>query len=199
MTYKELKDAVLQLLDRYSVDGEPVAMSYNGQADDVARIPALARDGLYYVTTAARSLPATAPLENPVIRDAMAVFDLPEDYYRMAGGLWRTDELGRTAPYRRFRMIGGRQLMVPKEDLGRFRLDYYRYPHIPDGWPEDESDELDCPEEAGWAVACYVAAHLAMEDSSFLYSTLYNEFERKLSRLTCAEVCAGETEDVYEL
>ena len=199
MTYKELKDMVLQLLDRYSVDGVEVAMSYNGQADDAARIPGLARDGLYYVTTAARGLQACAELANPELRGDMAVFDLPEDYYRMAGGLWLTDRQGRTAPYRRFRMIGGRQLMVPKEDLGRFQLDYYRYPHIPDGWPEDESDELDCPEEAGAAVACYVAAHLAMEDSSFLYSTLYNEFERKMSRLTSAEVCSGEMEDVYEL
>ena len=48
------------------------------------------------------------------------------------------------------------------------------------------------------AVACYVAAHLAMEDNNYLHTALYNEFERKLMRLQEGQrLDQGIVEDAY--
>ena len=193
MTYKELKNSVLRLLDRYSTDGVQVPLSYNCQADDVLRIPALARDGLYYVTTAGKKLRTAQLLPVTGTRGDLLVCDLPEDYYRMAGGLCREDG----TPCRGVRMIGGRQLMLPKEEAGRLVLDYYRYPHIPDGWPEDDEDTLDCCEESAVAVSYYVAAHLAMEDGDGMYGMLYGEFERRMAALQEPYADGDEIADVY--
>ena len=68
MTYGEMKDFVLQLINQYSVAGSRVPLTYNDQADLVARIPALMRDGLIYVVTTARRLRAVADLtDRPVL------------------------------------------------------------------------------------------------------------------------------------
>lgn len=200
MTYGEMKEYVLQLLNQYSVAGGEVPLTYNNQADYVARIPALTRDGLYYVTTTCRKLRAVADLAEPERVGEMLVYTLPDDYYQMmSGGLIRLDERGRFSRYHGYRMIGGRQIMIPAADKGVYKLEYFRYPGVPEGTPEAD-DFLDCPPEAQEALAFYVAAHLAMEDSSFLYGALYNEFEMKLTRLQegLSTDCTG-TEDVYGL
>ena len=44
MNYHEAENMVLKLIDRYSVAGTPMALSYNNQADFVAKIPALLDD-----------------------------------------------------------------------------------------------------------------------------------------------------------
>lgn len=198
MTYGEMKDFVLQLLNQYSVAGEQVALSYNNQADDVARIPALTRDGLYYVTTAARKLRAAAELSCPEEKGGMLVYDLPDDLYQLiSGGLRRQEADGALTVCRDYRLVGGRQIYVPKEPGGVYTVEYYRYPYVPEGTPE-EDDFLDCPPEAQSAVAYYVASHLVMEDNSFLYGALYAEFERKMARLAEGITLEwGVTEDQY--
>ncbi len=194
-----MKDFVLQLLNQYSVAGSRVPLSYNNQADDVTRIPALTRDGLYYVTTAAKKLTAVLELEDPEPVGDMDAYTLPDDFFQMkGGGILQVDRLGRVSGCSRFRLLG-RQLLLPREAGTRYRLEYYRYPWTPEGTPQDD-DFLDCPPEVQTAVAYYVAAHLAMEDSSFLYGTLYGDFELKLARLQegpAAECTAAE--DVYGL
>ena len=73
----------------------------------------------------------------------------------------------------------------------------YGFGTVPEGTPADD-EELDCPPEVGAAVACYVAAHLAMEDDQYLHGALHNEFERKLARLQeGAFLECGLTEDAY--
>ena len=200
MTYGEMRDYVLQLLSQYSVAGDEVPLTYNNQADDVGKIPALARDGVIYVTTTVRKLRSVADLAAPETVGEMLVYDLPDDFYQMAGGgLIRFDRQGRFSRYHKYRLVGGRQIMIPAADQGVYKVEYFRYPYVPEGIPED-TDFLDCPPEAQPAVAFYVAAHLAMEDSSFLYGALYNQFELKLARLQegLATDCTV-TEDVYEL
>lgn len=200
MTYGEMKDYVLQLLNQYSVAGDMVPLTYNNQADDVARIPALTRDGLYYVTTTARKLRAVADLVSPERVGEMLVYELPDDFYQMmSGGLIRLDPQGCYTRYHRYRLVGGRQILIPAVDQGVYKVEYFRYPYVPEGTPED-GDFLDCPPEAQAAVAFYVAAHLAMEDNSFLYGALYNEFEMKLARLQEGPATDFTvTEDVYGL
>ena len=198
MTYGEMKVFVLQLLHQYTVAGDEIPDTYNGQADDLLRIPLLTRDAVLYVTTTNRKLRAVAELAEPESSGNMLAYDLPDDCYQlMNGGLIRTDTKGEVSRYHKYRLVGGRQILIPKADKGTYLLEYFRYPYLPEGVPE-EDDFLDCPPEAQSAVAYYVAAHLAMEDSSFQYASLYNEFEMKMARLQegLSTVC-GETEDVY--
>ena len=42
---------------------------------------------------------------------------------------------------------------------------------------------IDNTVETQIAIPYYVAAHIVMQDDSFKYASLYNEFENKLSRL----------------
>lgn len=46
MTYSEIKRNVLELIDRYSVAGEPVSLAYNNQSDYIQRIPNLINGAL---------------------------------------------------------------------------------------------------------------------------------------------------------
>ena len=171
-------------------------LTYNDQADRIARIPALTRDGLLYITTSVRRLRTVTELTQPETLGGMLVFDLPDDFYQMAGGLLRVDGDG-AQRMRQYRVLGGRRVLIPKGEQGSFLVEYFRYPALPAGIPEDD-DFLDCPPEAQPAVAYYVAAHLAMEDDNYLHGALYNEFEMKLLRLREGEFLeCGVTEDVY--
>lgn len=194
MTYGEMKAFVLQLLNQYSVAGDEVPLTYNDQADAVARIPALVRDALYYIATTVRRLRAVAELTEPEVLGQQLAYDLPEDCFQIVGGLIRTEDGTRL---RNYRVLGGRQVLVPKGEKGPWLVEYFRYPAVPVGTPE-EDDFLDCPPEAQSAVAYYVAAHLAMEDNQYLHGALYNEFEMKMARLQEGQVLeCGVVEDAY--
>ena len=194
MTYGEMKAFVLQLLNQYSIAGDEVPLTYNDQADAVARIPALVRDALYYIATTVRRLRAVAELTEPEVLGQQLAYDLPEDCFQIVGGLIRTEDGTRL---RNYRVLGGRQVLVPKGEKGPWLVEYFRYPAVPVGTPE-EDDFLDCPPEAQSAVAYYVAAHLAMEDNQYLHGALYNEFEMKMARLQEGQVLeCGVVEDAY--
>ena len=175
MTYGELRDFVLQLLNRYSIAGEPIADSYNDQADVKARIPQLVRDGLLYMATSCRRLREVAPLTNPKQMGEFRLYQLPDDCYQIIGGLLQNKN-GSIQRFRNYRLVGGRQLLIGKEEPGDFLVEYFRYPSIICNDPDDD-DFLDCPPEAQTALAYYVASHLAMEDNNYLHGVLYNEFE----------------------
>ena len=196
MTYGELKDAVLQLLNTYSVAGSKVELTYNDQADLIARIPALTRDALFYLATTARRLRAAAALTDPAPLGSWMVYDLPDDCYQLCGGLLRMDNDG-VRRVRKYQVLAGRQVAVPKDEAGTLLAEYFRYPVVPTGTPKDDT-ALDCAPETAGVVACYVAAHLAMEDNNYLYSALHSEFERRLLRLQEGTfVECGVTEDAY--
>lgn len=196
MTYGELKHFVLQLLNRYSVGGERIPLSYNDQADIEARIPELTKDALLYLATSCRRLREVAPLRDPEPLGAFDLYQLPDDCYHLCGGLLRM-EGSRINRYRGYRLVGGRQLLIPGHDKGTYLAEYFRYPMVPDKEPTD-SDFLDCPPEAQSAIAYYVAAHLAMEDNNYLHAALHNAFEMKLLRLREGETAeCGTVEDVY--
>ncbi|MBP3634216.1 MAG: hypothetical protein J6J43_06555 [Oscillospiraceae bacterium] len=197
MTYGELKDFVLQLLNRYSIAGSTIDHSYNDQADIIGRIPALVRDGLHYMATTCRRLREVAPLSHPEKVGAYLLYQLPDDCYQLCGGLLHLQPDGDVTRYRRYRLVGGRQLLVPAQDKGTFMVEYFRYPCVQGGIPADE-DFLDCPPEAQTALAYYVAAHLAMEDNNYLHAALHNEFEMKMLRLQEGQLAeCGVVEDVY--
>lgn len=197
MNYGQLKDYVLQLLNRYSIAGEKTPMSYNDQADVIARIPALVRDAVLYIATTACCLRELAPLAAPDRRGQWCVYQLPDDCYRICGGLLRMEKDGEISRYHGYQMAGARQVLIPADDDGKFMVEYFRYPALVSLTPTD-SDFIDCPPEAQQAVAYYVAAHLAMEDNNYLHAALHNEFEMKLLRLKEGLTArCGTVEDVY--
>ena len=197
MTYGQMKDFVLQLLNRYSIAGEKTPLCYNDQADIVARIPALAADALQYMATSCRRLREVAKLASPEKLGQFLLYQLPDDCYQICGGLlWRTED-GDVKRYHDYQLVGGRQVLIPAWDKGEFLVEYFRYPSVFRGKPDDD-DFLDCPPEAQTAIAYYVAAHLAMEDNNYLHGALYNEFEMKMLRLQEGPTAqCGKVEDVY--
>ena len=197
MTYGQMKDFVLQLLNRYSVAGEKTPLSYNDQADIVARIPALAADAVQYIATSCRRLREVAKLTSPEKLGQFLLYQLPDDCYQICGGLvWCTKD-GDVKRYHNHRLLGGRQVLIPLCDEGTFYVEYFRYPSVFRGKPEDD-DFLDCPPEAQTAIAYYVASHLAMEDNNYLHAALYNEFEMKMLRLQEGQMAQRDVvEDVY--
>ena len=197
MTYGEMKNFVLKLLNRYSIAGEQVPMSYNDRADIEARIPELTRDALQYIATSCRRMREVAPLVSPERVGNFRLSQLPDDCYQLCGGLLRLTKGGDAVRYTKYRPVGGRQVLIPVSDEGQYLVEYFRDPVLLEGEPAD-GDFLDCPPEAQTAVAYYVAAHLAMEDNNYLHAALHNEFELKMLRLQEGNVAeCGMVEDVY--
>jgi len=186
MTYKELHDRVLQLINQYSIAGTTVASSYNNQADYEARIPALANDGLDYIATTARRLRTTAELTGGDDYAAhWKIYALPDDFYSPAhAGVLTENQIGELYWDPRVRYIGRNHILVPKHVREPVTIEYYRYPvHIQNELSPDGDQLIDLPNEAAAALPYYIASHLVMADDAYIQATLYNEFENKLSRL----------------
>lgn len=199
MNYGWARDFTLELINQYSMAGEKVANSYNDQADYLRRIPKLIDDAQHVIATTTGRIREMANLEElpRIERGAWYIYSLPANCWQICGtGLVRFDgpDLQRS---RRYRIIGGNQIAVPKDMDGVMSVEYFRYPAKVGDNPKD-SAPLDNTEEAQRAVPYYAAAHLVMLDNAFAYASLYNEFEAKLSRL--AETPQAEmtvVEDVY--
>lgn len=186
MTYKELCDRVLQLINQYSIAGTPVASSYNNQADYEARIPALANDGMDYIATTARRLRTTVHLTDGQDYSAhWNYYALPDDFYSPAhAGVLTESRDGSLYWDPRARYIGKTGILLPKNIRDPVVLEYYRYPvHIQSETALDDDQLIDLPNEAAAALPYYIASHLVMADDAYIQATLYNEFENKLSRL----------------
>ena len=198
MTYEEVKNQVLQLLNQYSVAGTLVAASYNNQQDYLNRIPALVNDAVLEIATTARKIPAlmkltTAVLENEeeptaaweVFGDRIR-FELPADFYQFKTGdtLVETND-GHVFHTNRFQLEGKKYILIPAKEMedGRvYTITYYRYPTLLGSSPAS-SDVLDNDPETHYAVPFYVAAFLVIHDDSFLFSAFYNKYEDKLAKM----------------
>ena len=195
MTYGEVRDRVLMLLNQYSVAGGKIRVTYNNQADYLARVSGAVNDGLLYLATTARRLRQVQELT--AAEEMPNVYVLPDDCWQLcAGGVFRMcgGEMERCGS---FRMLGERQLLLPEADGGVWMAEYFRYPVPLRETPED-GDYVDCAPEAIGALTCYAAAQLAGADDVYLQSVLQNEFENRLSRLgEQPAAMRGTTEDVY--
>jgi len=184
MDYKWAQNFILQLINQYSVAGSEVASSYNNQADYLKRIPKLLDDAAIHVATGAGKIRTITALES-LTRKTMGswyLYELPEDCWQVCSeGLIRTDweQLHR---YSKYRLLGDNGLAVPKTLDGEMHLEYFRYPALLGDSPQDNTP-LDNTVEAQMALPYYAAALIVMQDDSFAYSALMNEFEAKLSRM----------------
>jgi hypothetical protein len=199
MTYTELKNFALQLINRYSIAGSVTPPTYNNQNDYTNRIPALLRDAQNYIATTVKKIPAMVALDDLQYTEinGTRIYELPRDLWKlMPPGLWMYTKTG-AVRYGGFKRMGNRTIALPATHPAGMTVEYYRYPKNLGAQPRG-SDELDNDSETHAAAAYYVAAHLIMDEDPFMYSTLYNEFEAKLGRLVepvTTEVYT--TDDVY--
>ena len=183
MTYGQMRDRILMLLNQYSIAGGKIRVTYNNQADYLARVPGAVNEALVYLATTARRLRSVRKLEEAERTGAWRVFVLPEDCWQVcSGGVFRLGADGSAERTNGFRLLGEDRLAVAGAADGAWMLEYFRYPVLLREKPED-GDLVDCPPECVGAAACYAAAQLAALDDANLQAALYNEFENRLSRL----------------
>ena len=191
MTYGQVKKAALQLIFSESIAGEQIANSYNNQADYVRMIPTLVNDGMTYIATAVKKIPAMVRLDDLFKDDHNPDFDiytLPDDCMEMMnGGLvqaHKANDFGEIANrvHKNYRLYGGNQLWMPKNQGNDLYLEYWRYPRLLPDNPADNTP-LDNTPDTHAALPYWVAAQAVIYDDSFRYASFYNTFEDRLSRL----------------
>jgi len=201
MTYGQVRDLTLQLINRYSVAGTQVAEHYNNQADYLARIPGLVNDAMMEIATTVRPIFAEYDLDANTGRsygDGWVAFDMPNDFFRIAGGGVPRFRKRRYHRFSQFRWLGESTLLIREKALAdELFVEYYRYPVQLPAQPDDETP-LDNVPVTHSALAYYAAAQLMMQDDAFQYATLYNKYEDKLSKMIPAPYTEPViTEDVY--
>lgn len=200
MNYGQVKDQVLKLLNQYTIAGAKVESSYNNQQDYIERIPMLVNDAVMEIATTARKIPALFSLGSlpQVDLGAQVRYQLPDDFYQFISGSVVTTKEGAVLHTNQFVVQGRKHLIVPKNEAGDYSVEYYRYPALLSGKP-DESEELDNEPETHFAVPFYVAAFLVAHDEPFLCSLFSNKYADKLAKMSTgvtAEV--RQTGDVYQ-
>lgn len=184
MTYGQIRDDTLRLMNRYSMAGEKISESYNEQADYLERLPMAADDGQLLIATTVRPIMELFELKSYLGEriGGWLRFELPGDFFRPSGrGLIviRDGEFSRSHEYH---LLGTSALLAPEGLFGSVTLEYCRYPRLFGSKP-DEAAEADNAPETHALLPYYAAAHLAMHDDSFAYAALLNEFEARLERL----------------
>jgi len=184
MNYKQIKNAVLQLLNQYSIAGTQVPGSYNNQQDYLERIPGLVNDAIMEIATTARKIPATLRLGNlPSVELGNEVeYKLPGNFYQFVSGSVVCTVDGRTLHTNVYTLQARKYLRLPKNEAGDYEVTYYRYPALLGDDPKDW-DRLDNEPETHYAIPFYVAAHLVVHDEAFLYQVFYNKYEDKLAKM----------------
>lgn len=184
MNYGWARDFVLQLINQYSIAGDGVALTYNNQADYVARIPKLLDSAQMLLATTVRRIRVTVPLDDLACRDEgeWAIYQIPRNCWQLSGdGLirFRGDRVER---FHRYYKLGAKELAVREKDAEGLYLEYFRLPEPLGGNPSAQA-ELDNDPEVQLALPYYAAAHLVLHDNPFAYSALMNEFEDRKNNL----------------
>lgn len=205
MNYGEIRDASLQLINQYTIAGSVYSPSYNNQQDYLNKIPFLINDCLMYIASTVHRYPSQVTLD-PAKGEEYGNylrFTFPDDLLEMIpGGLLvptADKRRGESSIWTRYKVEPPDHILLPRNLDKPVVLPYYRRPQLLpfSGVPADDT-VIDAPVQVQMAIPYYVAAHLVMEDDSFRYASLYNEFANKMDRLVPApyteiqEVC-----DVY--
>lgn len=202
MNYGQMRDFILQLINRYSVAGTKYPASYNNQQDYLNKIPMLINDGLLYVASSIRKTTAQHFLryaEGESYGNGYRRHILPEDCLEVCnGGLMVPDaRAGERRWLTEYILQEPDFILVPERVKRDLVLEYYRRPQMLPEAPRADT-RVDALADTQYAVCYYVAAHLVIHDDNFLYATLYNEFENRAARLVQAPTTEIRTvTDVY--
>lgn len=199
MTFTELKDKALQIIDQYSVAGSIVPPSYNNQQDYINRIPGLINDAEMYLASGPRRIEESVFLDPETaerLPNGILKYALPDDFLEMMPrGLLVNDRMGFHYETR-YTRVGDEYILISEHIRGDIRLCYYRKPRLLPARPTG-NEEIDNTLPAQSAIPYYVAAFLIMADDAFLYTSLYNEWQVKVSQL--AEIPRPEREAVADV
>ncbi|MFA5706346.1 MAG: hypothetical protein WDA41_08335 [Candidatus Neomarinimicrobiota bacterium] len=200
MNIKEVKDETLKLIERYSVSGNTVALTYNGQSDYLLRMIGLINDAQMVIATAAKKIAAEYKVtKTEGDEDTWVEYSMPVDFYQRGNGgsIFLDNKLLRNGE--EVKWMSASKFVVRGDLAGSIYAPYYRFPvKITTATPE--STELDNSKDTHILIAYYVAAMLVQQDNPYLAATLYNNYETKLSRLEEGlEVSIDSIGDVYEI
>jgi hypothetical protein len=198
MLYSEIKRETLGHIDQYSMAGTPVAASYNNQADYLSRLPVLINEGLVNIRTLCKPDPVVLPLENGEEYGDMIRYELPDDFWSLKTGGVSVIRDGRFQKTNDYRLQGKKCLLTPKTDAS-YTVEYYKYPNLlPLDKTLTEDFELEEDIEVIQAATYYAAANLVMREDEFMYASLYNDYESRLSRISPGiTVEVQQVEDAY--
>ena len=194
MTYREIKRRVLEHINRATIAGQEVSPAYNGQSDDLMRIPGLINEAVVSIRTLARPETGVFTPEEGESMYGMKKYDLPTDYRSMKGGGVYQVKDGRLESFGGWRLFGSRAILLPE---GRFLVEYCRYPDL---LPEDPEEDFDYVQdvEVLYAAIYYAAANLVMPEDEFVYSALMRDYENRFARMITPVACTtGNVADVY--
>lgn len=184
MKYSEIKCETLAHIHQYSIAGSEIAASYNNQADYLNRIPVFINEGLMNIRTLVKPEPVVYPLEGGEEYGGMIRHELPEDFWSLKSGGVTVIRNGHFRKTNEYRLMGKQYILVPKCSGGSYTVEYYRYPaQLPLDNALTEDYELEEDREVIQTATYYAAAQLALFDDSFMYASLYNDYESRLGRL----------------
>ena len=194
MTYREIKRRVLEHINRATIAGQEVSPAYNGQSDDLMRIPGLINEAVVSIRTLARPETGVFTPEEGESMYGMKKYDLPTDFRSMKGGGVYQVKDGRLESFGGWRLFGSRAILLPE---GKFLVEYCRYPDL---LPEDPEEDFDYVQdvEVLYAAIYYAAANLVMPEDEFVYSALMRDYENRFARMIAPVACTtGNIGDVY--
>ena len=196
-TFEEIKRQTLGLINQATITGTPIASSYNNQADYEKRIPTLINMAVRSVCTLSKRLVKLVELTDGVDFAGNRQYELPTDFFQLkSGGVYTTTRRGNLVGLPQFRLVG-REILIPKDVPGRVYAEYYAYPpELPTN--PTSADFLDLDPEILDCAQVYAAAQLISQENEYLYASLYNDYESRLSRITQGMIAEERTvQDAY--
>ena len=190
MTYGQIRDAALKLLQQYSLGDQPIPRTYNEQGDDLRRIPELVDDAMWIIASGPRRIHAAKPLERLPERDrgGMMCCSLPQNLMEIVPGGLLVLEEGEPRYESGFVRCDEGHILLPRTS-GEVWLEYYRRPRaccdaIAPGQTEPcDQYDLDNTPDAHRAVPYYVAAQLALHKDETMHAALLRQWQELLLRL----------------
>lgn len=196
MNIKECKDEALKLIERYSITGQSIALSYNGQSDYLLRMNGLINDAVMTIGTTVKRIPHTEAFTLVTSTDEWTAKELTDVFARDDGrGVTLNGEKIKSGVDYKWR--DSDTILVKGGLEGELVVYFYRYPTLITS-SSVENTQLDNTLDTHIAVPYYVASMLIQQDNPYLAATLYNTFETKLSRIReGVEVDISQIEDAY--
>ena len=197
MLYSDIKRETLGHINQYSMAGSQVPASYNNQEDYLNRIPILINEGVMNIRTLVKPEPVLYRLTSGDDYGDMIRYELPDDFWSLKTGgvsvIYR-DHFEKTNQYR---LHGKRHILIPQNAPGSYTVESYRYPNrLPLDKTLTDDFDLDEDIEVIQAATYYAAANLVMLEDEFAYSSLYNDYESRLTRISRG--LTAEVQQVYD-
>lgn len=178
ITYANICRLVLEQIDRATINGQDIPLSYNGQSDLVRRIPALINEAVLAICSRHRICTNSYTPQNGTPWGGLVRYPLPEDCFSGWGlealPLHPEDARGHLCM-----RVTGDAILLPQ---GEFLVTYWCDPPLlPDDPQEDSVYEI--ASHVLHAAICYAAARLALSEDETAYAALMQEYKTWVSSI----------------